>query len=120
MLEIHTENSVEDETIQNDDDALYCSACGHFITRVRWRISRRGDHEHTVFNQAGLLFRIACYADAPGITIAGQPSDEFTWFPGYDWTISCCANCSRHMGWKFTGEDVFFGLIASNLKAPLN
>jgi hypothetical protein len=29
---------------------------------------------------------------------------EDSWFPGYCWTISYCASCYAHLGWKFTRE----------------
>lgn len=32
---------------------------------------------------------------------AGAPSEEFSWFPGYRWTVCVCARCSQHVGWRF-------------------
>ena len=115
MLQTTPDADIRDETSQATDDALYCSVCGHLITRTRWRLMRKGDHEHTVFNPAGQLFQIACYSDAPGAAPAGGASDEFTWFPGYSWRIALCRDCGRHMGWQFLGDDDFFGLIKIHL-----
>lgn len=97
------------------DDTLYCAACGTLMTRGRWRVARRDAHEHTVFNPAGRVFTIVCFKEAPGAATQGLPSDEFTWFPGYRWTIAACRGCSIHIGWRYDGADVFFGLIKGRL-----
>ena len=104
-----------DETALSEDDALYCADCGHLITRGRWRIRRNGDHEHTVFNSAGIVYRVVCFKEAPGVATRGDPSGEFTWFKGYAWRIANCTECGLHLGWRFEGEDVFFGLVRTSL-----
>lgn len=38
--------------------------------------------------------------------LTGSPSSEDSWFPGYSWTIAYCANCSAHLGWRFTLDGV--------------
>lgn len=115
MLQTKPEDQAGGDVDEATDDALYCSDCGHLITRASWRISRRGDHAHTVFNPAGQLFQIGCYSDAPGATPDGGTSTAFTWFPGYAWRIALCGSCRRHMGWQFFGDDDFFGLITARL-----
>jgi hypothetical protein len=103
-----------DVTVDNDDE-IFCAACGQSITRHRWGVSRRDAHEHTVFNPAGKLFTILCFAEAPGAALHGDPSSDFTWFPGYRWTVASCRGCAIHIGWRFEGMDIFFGLIKSRL-----
>ena len=115
MLQTKTDDEASGETMPATDDALYCTGCGHLISRTRWQISCRGDHAHTVFNPAGHLFQIGCYSDAPGAIPGGDASEEFTWFPGYAWRVALCGNCGRHMGWQFLGDDEFFGLITAHL-----
>ena len=114
-----TDIDLADQESADPDDKIFCAQCGHFITRSHWRISRNGDHQHTVFNPAGQVYQIVCYADAPGVVPDGQPSDNFTWFAGYLWQVAYCRNCNRHMGWMFTGDDTFFGLIKSHLTSEL-
>ena len=97
------------------DDEIFCAACGRSITRERWRIERRGAHEHTVFNPSGKLFTIQCFIEAPGVTPIGQASSEFTWFAGHRWTVSACIGCAVHIGWRFEADDIFFGLIKPRL-----
>lgn len=101
------------------DDHIICAACGCAITRHRWQISMRGDHIHTVFNPAGHVFTILCYADAPGVVLRGLPSPVFTWFPGYQWRLAHCRGCGAHIGWGFSADlnpGLFFGLIKSALR----
>lgn len=75
-----------------------------------------GRHQHLFFNPAGIAFEIRCFAAAPGTICHGAPSAEFTWFAGYRWRIALCAHCHAHLGWRFTGEGLFYGLIASQLR----
>ena len=101
------------------DDWLVCARCGSRVTREQWAISVNGDHLHTVFNPAGHLFRVRCFADAPGAATAGEPTDHFSWFKGYVWRFALCAECGEHLGWVYDGDApaAFFGLIAPKLRA---
>jgi len=110
----------DDQTdiVTTEDDALYCRACGHLVTRTRWRVAIDGRREHLFVNPAGIAFEIACYREAPGAADASPATLEATWFPGFAWRVSICAGCSRHLGWRFEAVDaaqVFFGLIANRL-----
>ncbi|CAG2122987.1 unnamed protein product [Medioppia subpectinata] len=59
------------------------------------------------------------------IVLIGRSSAEFSWFPGYAWTICRCARCNGHMGWKFSCVDKklrpewFWGLCRSSLEPGL-
>ncbi|XP_050091140.1 protein cereblon [Anopheles aquasalis] len=50
-----------------------------------------------------------------------RPSTDFSWFPGYSWQITVCANCRQHLGWKFVATKKnflpksFFGLSGINI-----
>lgn len=46
----------------------------------------------------------------------GEASAEFTWFPGYQWQIVLCTVCRSHLGWLFSADQAFFGLIANRLR----
>lgn len=38
----------------------------------------------------------------PGcFALANEESAEFSWFPGYAWTIASCGECGAHIGWLF-------------------
>ncbi|WP_299435935.1 cereblon family protein [uncultured Rhodospira sp.] len=97
---------------------LCCRACGAEVTTPAQAISVRDAHEHHVFNPAGVLFRIGCFAEAPGVRPVGPRSDQFTWFPGHTWTVTVCAACGRHLGWLFrpvSGSGAFHALILDRL-----
>ena len=115
MLQFNPDANTERDSDTREDDELYCSNCSKLITRGRWRIERNDDHEHAVFNPAGQIFEIACFKEAPGVGVIGQPSNEFTWFKGYHWQIGFCLNCNSHLGWQYSGAEIFFGLIKSKL-----
>ncbi len=75
-----------------------------------------GQHQHTMFNPAGLLFELCCFWQAPGMVNSGKPSTDFSWFSGYGWQASLCGNCRRHLGWRFSGpQPTFFALITNRL-----
>ena len=100
------------ETTDNGDH-LACAACRTPITRKRYRIARAGQHTHVFFNPHGLIFEIGCFSSAGGCCQTGEPSSEFTWFPGYAWQITLCTACGLHLGWRFNSPDGdgFYGFI---------
>jgi len=105
-----------DEQEQEDERALRCRRCNAPITTVKERTSRDGQHQHTVFNPAGIVYEIGCFGQAPGCVAPGAASREFTWFAGYHWRVAFCALCFEHLGWYFSGgEAAFFGLILNRL-----
>ena len=106
---------LEHEVFDDEASEIYCAACGHLITRTNWRIAFDGAHEHTLFNPAGVVFRVLCFKEAPGADASGQATTEFTWFDGYAWRIAFCAGCGTHLGWLFDGTSVFFGLVKPKL-----
>lgn len=95
-----------------------CRQCGQTISRRDWLLPMGGDHEHVVFNPAGMIFRVWCFSLAQGLRLIGAPSGEFSWFKGYDWTIALCGQCGSHLGWHYEGGSqprTFFGLIKDRL-----
>ena len=51
-----------------------------------------------------------------------EPTDEYTWFPPYSWTIASCRQCHEHLGWVFWHRPdqewvkVFVSLIVTRLR----
>jgi hypothetical protein len=120
MLDQETQQ--ETETEDAADDALYCTDCGHLITRSRWAISIDG-HERVFINPAGRVFRICCFSEAPGTTDVGAFTSEHTWFPGFEWNFAICTACSTHIGWQFLAQGQsksFLGLMKTALTTRSN
>ena len=101
--------------------ALICVYCNHLITPHTERISVNGAHTHEFTNPHGIVFRIGCFRTADGCIRIGNPTDEWTWFKGYYWSIANCGQCYSHLGWHFANneDDQFFGLILGNLAEGL-
>jgi hypothetical protein len=96
---------------------LVCAACAHPITRAQDETRRKGLHVHCFANPGGFVYRIGCFAVAPGILQAGAATGEDTWFAGFSWKVGLCGACCEHLGWCFTAADgdAFFGLILDRL-----
>ena len=92
-----------------------CIACGLIITDREHSRLVAGRHVHRCTNPAGLTFEIGCFREASGCVAVGEPSLKWTWFPGCRWQVALCRQCSLHLGWRYTGEDAFFGLILDRL-----
>ncbi len=101
---------------QEPERSIRCRACGSEVTTSRHSTERAGGHRHAFFNPHGLLFEIGLFSQAPGCRVAGLPTDEFTWFPGYLWRHALCRGCGTHLGWRFdSDDDGFFGLVLNRL-----
>ncbi len=95
---------------------LACAACRAAITTAAARIEVGGSHDHHFTNPDGHPFHIGCFSRAPGCRGSGEPSAEFTWFPGYSWQVEGCARCRAFMGWRYrSGAHRFHGLILAHL-----
>jgi len=119
MLQVTPEIDREILLKDESDDALYCRACGHLVTRHRWGLSRGGT-EHRLTNPLGFVFTVICFSEAPGAETFGVSTHEHTWFEGYEWCFVLCRICQEHLGWHYSRGDSaegFFGLIKDRLSA---
>ncbi|KAG5562503.1 hypothetical protein RHGRI_005283 [Rhododendron griersonianum] len=53
-------------------------------------------------NQHGYVHELMTLHKANGLALIGGPVKEYSWFPGYAWTIAECVSCESQMGWLFT------------------
>jgi hypothetical protein len=98
----------------------WCAACTTRVTDEDAATERAGAHRHSFVNPAGEAFEIACFADAPGCVVSGEPTLEATWFTGCAWSYATCANCRAHLGWCYEGDGArFFGLVCNRLVGPV-
>lgn len=95
---------------------LLCSVCLFPITTSGSRVEIQGSHVHTFANPHGYVYRIGCFLTAPGCLADHRETEEFTWFPGYAWSVEVCGRCLTHMGWRFRGAaGSFHGLVLDRL-----
>lgn len=115
---IVTETVLEQSGREEPDATLNCKYCRQFITHPRERSAIDHRHIHRFTNPHGISFRIGCFSDAPGVVGEGEPSDFWSWFPGYLWQIVHCRGCALHLGWRFVNNNAtppFYGLILDRL-----
>lgn len=88
-------------------------------------IHRKHIEVHSLFyfsagyiHETNTVYRVISHA----IGYSGEPSTEFSWFPGYQWHIIICKFCAQHVGWEFKAVEpnlapkVFFGLAGSSVR----
>jgi len=115
ITKILTKN--KNKNIPKKEDAIICSACKNLITLPSDSISIDGHHSHVFTNPAGFSYEIGCFINARGCLNVGDPTLEYTWFPGYSWSISVCSNCFLHLGWFYQSNgNSFYGLILERLE----
>lgn len=111
-----TRPKTQRETGTTPERAVVCASCRHPVTADGARIPVAGDHEHRFVNPHGFVFDVQCFRDAPGCEVVGPPTAEFSWFPGFDWSIAYCAGCATHLGWRFEGLGrEFYALVKDRL-----
>lgn len=103
---------LEERVELNRQIVVRCKKCAHDVTKAEHAAQ---PHEHTFRNPAGYSFHVLCYSEAAGAGDVGIPTTEACWFPGYAWTFAICRQCNEHLGWWYTGEKRFAGLIATRL-----
>jgi hypothetical protein len=105
------------DVISTDDDRLVCVACAADVTRASERIVIGGATEHTFVNPGGYVYVIGTFGRA-SVVSHGEPSTEWSWFPGHAWCIAGCTRCHVHLGWSFRGDAApFYGLILDRLRS---
>lgn len=114
-----TTSKSEDEGALGEDDRriVVCRTCRSLVTSSSFAIVVDGQHQHTFFNPAGMAFEIGCWSNAEGCDAFGQPTSEFTWFAGFDWSYAVCRGCGGLLGWFYSGSGSgFWGLITNRLE----
>jgi len=109
---------VKNKIKQNEEiekHKVLCKKCLNTITSAHEKISINSEHEHTFKNPSGIIYRIVLYKNCPGCKLFGDFTGENTWFIGFDWNFAICNKCQNHLGWNYSGETTFYGLILANL-----
>ncbi len=101
--------------LTEENKKLVCCFCKSHVTDIDEAISINGSQSHTFTNPAGFTYTINCYQAAPGCSILGGSTNEFTWFSGYEWQVAICNSCREQLGWLFNNGQQFYALITDRL-----
>ena len=102
------------QTELQPDDWL-CLKCNKKITEDKERFLYDGKCEYQFINPEGYVFDIITFQSADGCREEGISTTDFTWFKNHSWCFAICSRCGLHLGWKYSGQFSFFGLIKSRL-----
>ncbi|XP_017849190.1 protein cereblon homolog isoform X2 [Drosophila busckii] len=112
-------------TTLKEESIFYCRYCNSSLAFCSdlFAMSKHGVQTQYC-NSAGYIhetntvYRVIAQA----IEYNGEPSTEFSWFPGYQWHIILCKFCAQHVGWEFKAIEsnlvpkIFFGLAGSSVR----
>jgi len=97
-----------------------CAWCLARVANEKDRFLYDGKDEFLFANPAGLIFEIITFGHAEGCRASGKPTFEHTWFPGSAWSFCHCSQCGQHLGWCYTGQFEFVGLIKNRIVRALH
>ncbi len=120
--EINPQKDIVTETVPKVDtktelkpDDWLCLICSKKITSDKDRFLFNDQSEFQFTNPGGFIFDIITFDSADGCLDTGIPTMEFTWFQGHFWSYAMCSRCGSHLGWRYSGQYSFYGLIKSRL-----
>lgn len=117
--QIDFEAALREKTLERDGHFLCCRNCRHKIVDSQSAIAVNGKSQHRFKNPFGNEYLFRCFSRAQGCTVTGEPTFEHTWFTGCQWQFAICKSCHVHLGWYYSGDSGFYGLIVDNL-VPCN
>ena len=118
-----TQEKAAPKPIKALEPIILCKNCHAFVTKPEFAVHMGQGFSQTFANPAGHVFEIGCFSIASGCCEGSARSSEFTWYPGYDWCLGLCRNCTFHLGWIFLSvregqASKFYGLILDHLIFP--
>jgi len=105
---------------------LVCRRCTKQLGEQKniFSMSKEGPQGAFV-NPNGHVHETLTLYKAKNLRLVGQPSTEYSWFPGYAWTITECLGCWNHIGWKFTATNTklkpekFYGFSRRSIESKV-
>ncbi|CAB3410079.1 unnamed protein product [Caenorhabditis bovis] len=97
-----------------------CKNCGDVLSDTS-KVVRMGSHEIAgqFVNPGGVVHDLITVREIRNYQFYGSAVQDFSWFPGYSWTIIQCA-CGTHIGWMFESRylrpTTFYALSRPNIK----
>ncbi|XVF35404.1 hypothetical protein REPUB_Repub18cG0142500 [Reevesia pubescens] len=87
-------------------DRIRCKICQTVIARRSDMLVMSSDGPLGAYvNADGYVHEVMTFCKANGLALGSQPVKEYSWFPGYAWTMINCACCETSMGWLFTATN---------------
>ncbi len=114
VAELERETRTSPALAEPEGDWL-CGWCHNHVANDRDRFCYEGKDEFAFSNPEGIRFEIITFLQAPGCDRTGVPTLDHTWFPGHAWSFCHCAACGQHLGWHYSGQHDFAGLIKSRI-----
>jgi len=103
---------------------IVCRRCHKQLGDQAYIFSMSSEGPQGAFvNPGGVVHETLTLYRAKNLRLVGHPSAEYSWFPGYSWTITECGGCGSHIGWKFTSSTKklnpikFYGFSRRNIEA---
>ncbi|ONI33776.1 hypothetical protein PRUPE_1G445300 [Prunus persica] len=108
-------------------DLIQCKTCQTVIAKRSDMLVMSSEGPLGAYvNSNGFVHEIMTFYKANGLALIGLAVSEYSWFPGYAWTITNCATCETHMGWLFTATNknlkprLFWGVRSSQVSDGLH
>lgn len=121
------------EKARRESICLSCSSCSAPLSALASLVAMSDEGPGGAYcNPAGLVHDVLTVGEVfpNAVALEGDPSSEFSWFPGFAWTVAVCVRCRQHLGWQFTPEEApttrtgsgvprsrFFGLTRARVRA---
>ncbi|KAM7275754.1 hypothetical protein ACFE04_017620 [Oxalis oulophora] len=87
-------------------DRVRCKTCQTVIAKRSDMLVMSSDGPLGAYvNPGGHVHEIMTLLRANGLALVGRPVKEYSWFPGYAWTITTCATCEIQVGWLFSATN---------------
>ncbi|TKY74528.1 cereblon protein [Spatholobus suberectus] len=87
-------------------DLIRCKSCQTIIAKRSDMLVMSSEGPLSAYvNPGGYVHEIMTLYKANGLSLIGPTVAEYSWFPGYAWTIATCATCKTQMGWLFTARN---------------
>jgi cereblon len=89
------------KTTQDPASWLVCSNCQARVVREDWLFENQSDVPLIFSNPHGRAFFLLLASRAHGMIFHPNFTTQYSWFPGYAWSIGVCCRCRQHLGWAY-------------------
>ncbi|KAL2340093.1 hypothetical protein Fmac_008033 [Flemingia macrophylla] len=107
-------------------ELIRCKSCQTIIAKRSDMLVMSSEGPLSAYvNPGGYVHEIMTLYKANGLALIGPAVAEYSWFPGYAWTIANCATCKTQLGWLFTARNrklkpsSFWGIRSCQLAAEM-